>query len=139
MYQAKTVPTDKSVIDFIEGVQPEKRKQDAYTLLDFFQELTGFQGLMWGPSIIGFGSYHYVYATGHSGDAPLIGFSPRKSSLSLYMTTDEKIRSHYLNILGKHKTGKSCVYVNKLEDIDMKVLADFSKATIEYLSKLYPQ
>lgn len=94
---------------------------------------------MWGPSIIGFGSYHYKYASGHEGDAPLVGFSPRKSKISLYFTLDEQEREKLLENFGKHTKGKACVYINKLEDIDIGVLKKLILHSIEYIQKTYPQ
>ena len=90
-----------------------------------------------GPGIIGFGSYHYKYESGHEGDAPLAGFSPRKDSLVFYFTTETEIRKPLLEKLGKHKSGKSCVYVKRLEDIDLKVLEKFIETTVEYVRKKY--
>jgi len=94
---------------------------------------------MWGPSIIGFGSYHYKYASGHEGDAPLVGFSPRKSKISLYFTLDEQEREKLLENFGKHTKGKACVYINQLEDIDIGVLKKLILHSIEYIQKTYPQ
>ena len=88
MYEVKTKETDANVIEFIEAVESPKKREDAYRLLDIFTETTGFEAKMWGPSIIGFGSYHYVYQSGHEGDAPLVGFSPRKAKISLYFAPE---------------------------------------------------
>ncbi len=90
MYELKTKETDSSVIEFIENVENPKKRADAYLLLDIFTNTTGYPAKMWGPSIIGFDSYHYKYASGHEGDAPLVGFSPRKSKISLYFAPGEK-------------------------------------------------
>ena len=138
MYELKTKETDKSVIEFIENVENPKKREDAYKLLDIFTETAGLKAKMWGPSIIGFGSYHYKYASGHEGDAPLVGFSPRKAKISLYLTTSEGVREKLLNDLGKHTTGKMCVYVNKVADIDIDVLKEFIIETIKYLNEIYP-
>ncbi|WP_210470720.1 DUF1801 domain-containing protein [Sporosarcina sp. 6E9] len=137
-YELKTKETDKSVIEFIENVDSPQKREDAYKLLDIFTETTGLQAKMWGPSIIGFGSYHYKYASGHEGDAPLVGFSPRKAKISLYLTTNEKVRENLLKELGKHTTGKMCVYVNKVADIDVEVLKEFIVETVKYLKEVYP-
>lgn len=139
MYELKTKETDNSVIDFIESVDHPKKKEDAYRLLDLFAETTGYEAKMWGPSIIGFGSYHYKYATGHEGDAPLVGFSPRKAKISLYLAQGEPEREKALERLGKHKTGKACVYVNKLDDIDLDVLKEMIRQSVDYLKELYPE
>ncbi|WP_172372711.1 DUF1801 domain-containing protein [Sporosarcina jiandibaonis] len=138
MYELKTKETDNSVIEFIENVDSPKKREDAYRLLDIFTETTGFQAKMWGPSIIGFGSYHYKYASGHEGDAPLVGFSPRKAKISLYLTTNEKVRENLLKELGKHTTGKMCVYVNKVADIDVEVLREFIVESVKFLKETYP-
>ncbi|PRX72803.1 uncharacterized protein DUF1801 [Cohnella sp. SGD-V74] len=137
-YELKTKETDSSVIEFIDNVDHPKKREDAYKLLDIFSEVTGYPAKMWGPSIIGFGSYHYKYASGHEGDAPLAGFSPRKAKLSLYFAPEEPEREAQLQRLGKHTTGKSCVYVNKLDDIDIEVLKEMIKQSMEFTKRMYP-
>ncbi|MFY9214223.1 MAG: DUF1801 domain-containing protein [Tissierellaceae bacterium] len=137
MYELKTKETDASVIDFIKSVDNPKRREDALKLLDIFTEVSGYEAKMWGPSIIGFGSYHYKYTTGHEGDGPVVGFSPRKAKLSLYLKTGDPENEKILEMLGKHTTGKSCVYVNKLEDIDLEVLKKLIIQTIDYMKKNY--
>lgn len=138
MGENKTTATDKDVLEFInEFAATEKKKQDSHQLLTFFSELTGFEPKMWGPSIIGFGRYHYQYASGHEGDAPLVGFSPRKSAFSLYVFTGLEEHKHLLKDLGKFKMGKACVYVKKLEDVDLRQLAILVKVTIDYLQTKY--
>ncbi|BCG60047.1 hypothetical protein PUR_34720 [Paenibacillus sp. URB8-2] len=117
MYELKTKENDNSVIEFIENVDHPKKREDAYMLLDIFTETTGFPAKMWGPSIIGFGSYHYKYATGHEGDAPLVGFSPRKTKISLYLAPYDTEREALLADFGKYTAGKGCVYINKVADI----------------------
>ncbi|QVY61857.1 DUF1801 domain-containing protein [Cytobacillus gottheilii] len=138
MYELKTKETDHSVIEFIESVESEKKKQDAYELLDIFTETTGYEAKMWGTSIIGFGSYHYKYATGHEGDAALVGFSPRKAKISLYFAPGETERDELLKKFGKHTTGKACVYINKLNDVDREVLKELIVASIKCLRERYP-
>ncbi len=138
MYELKTKETDNSVIEFIEAVDHPKKREDGYRLLDIFTEVTGYEAKMWGPSIIGFGSYHYKYASGHEGDAPLVGFSPRKAKISLYLAQAEPEREAGLKRLGKHTSGKSCVYVNKLEDIDIEVLKELILQSVSYLQTVYP-
>ncbi|NLD17148.1 MAG: DUF1801 domain-containing protein [Tissierellia bacterium] len=137
MYEAKTRETDKNVIEFIEKIDHPRKKQDAYALLDIFEEVTGYEGKIWGDSIIGFGSYHYKYATGHEGDAPLVGFSPRKAKISLYLATGDPDREKLLEKFGKHTSGKACVYVNKLSDIDLDILRKLIIHSIEFLNKTY--
>ncbi|MFD1863324.1 DUF1801 domain-containing protein [Planococcus chinensis] len=139
MYEQKTKETDADVIEFIESVDHPKKKQDAYKLLELFEETSGYPAKMWGPSIIGFGSYHYVYASGHSGDAPLVGFSPRKAKISLYFATGDPDRGPLLARLGKHTSGKACVYINKTEDVDLDVLKELITQSIAFLQELYPE
>jgi uncharacterized protein (UPF0335 family) len=138
MYEPKMKETDNSVIEFIETVENEKKKADAYQLLEIFEEVTGYEAKMWGPSIIGFGSYHYKYASGHEGDAPLVGFSPRKAKISLYLSYESEERERLLESFGKYTKSKACIYVNKLADIDTKVLKDLIKLTVETYQNLYP-
>ncbi|WP_237658336.1 DUF1801 domain-containing protein [Ureibacillus xyleni] len=138
-YEQKTKETDASVIEFIESVDSPKKREDAYKLLQIFEETSGFEAKMWGPSIIGFGSYHYKYATGHEGDAPLVGFSPRKAKISLYFATGDTEREKLLEKFGKHTTGKACVYINKLADVDEEVLKTLITQSISFLQKIYPK
>ena len=138
MYELKTKETDSSVIEFIEKVESLKKREDAYQLLDIFTETTGFQAKMWGTSIIGFGSYHYKYESGHEGDAPLVGFSPRKAKISLYFATGDTKREELLKAFGKHTTGKACVYINKVADIDIDVLKALINQSIKFLKETYP-
>ncbi|WP_203246535.1 DUF1801 domain-containing protein [Sporosarcina beigongshangi] len=138
MYEQKTKETEKDVIEFIENVDSPKKREDAYKLLNLFNEATGFEAKMWGPSIIGFGSYHYVYKTGHEGDAPLVGFSPRKAKISLYFAPGDTEREALLARFGKHTTGKACVYINKVDDIDSEVLKELITQSVSFLQKQYP-
>lgn len=139
MYKQKTTETDASVETFIEKVTSPKKRTDAYRLLDIFTKTTGYPAKMWGPSIIGFGAYHYQYASGHEGDAPLVGFSPRKAKISLYVGGGIPKRDQLLENLGKHTTGKSCVYINKVDDIDRSVLEELIKQTVTWLKTTYPK
>jgi hypothetical protein len=138
LYELKTKETDNSVIEFIEQVDSSKKREDAYKLLDIFTETTGFEAKMWGPSIIGFGSYHYKYESGHEGDAPLVGFSPRKAKISLYFAPGEKKRNELLERFGKHTSGKACVYINKVADIDVDVLKTLINESVSFLQEMYP-
>lgn len=138
MYELKTKENDNSVIEFIENVDSAKKREDAYKLLDIFTETTGYKAKMWGPSIIGFGSYHYKYESGHEGEAPLVGFSPRKAKHSLYFATGDDRRAELLRNFGKHTTGKACVYINKVDDIDVEVLKALINQSVEFLQELYP-
>lgn len=138
MYEQKTKETDHSVVEFIEQVDSPKKREDAYRLLEIFEETSGFPAKMWGPSIIGFGSYHYRYATGHEGDAPLVGFSPRKAKISLYFAPGDEKREELLTSFGKHTARKGCVYINKVADIDVEVLKQLIRESIAFLNKTYP-
>jgi len=138
MYQLKTKETDNSVIEFIETVESQKKREDAYKLLDIFAETSGYEAKMWGSSIVGFGSYHYKYASGHEGDAPLVGFSPRKAKTSLYFATGDTEREELLKEFGKHTSGKACVYINKIADIDVEVLKKLIKQSIKFLKEAHP-
>ncbi|CAM4493455.1 hypothetical protein FHS16_005247 [Paenibacillus endophyticus] len=138
MYEQKTKETDNSVIEFLDLIENPKKREDAYKLLDIFAETTGYPAKMWGPSIIGFGTYHYRYDTGHEGDAPLAGFSPRKAKISLYFATGDTERAALLQKLGKHTSGKSCVYVNKVADIDVDVLKELILQSVVFLKETYP-
>jgi len=138
MYEPKMRETDNSVIEFIDNIDNPKKREDAYKLLDIFTETTGYPAKMWGPSIIGFGSYHYKYASGHEGDAPLAGFSPRKAKISLYFSTGNPEREALQQKLGKHTAAKACVYVNKMADIDVDVLKEMIRQDIKFLRETYP-
>jgi hypothetical protein len=138
MAKNKTAETDQNVMEFIQTfANNEQKKKDSFVLLDLMQKISGFEAKMWGPSIIGFGHYHYKYESGHEGDAPLIGFSPRKTALSLYVFTGLEEHRHLLNGIGKFKMGKACIYVNKLSDIDLLKLESLLKETIQYLQTKY--
>ncbi|WP_043932952.1 DUF1801 domain-containing protein [Bacillus sp. EB01] len=139
MYELKTKETDSSVIEFIESVDSLKKREDAYRLLDIFTETTGHEAKMWGPSIIGYGRYHYKYATGHEGDAPLVGFSPRKAKISLYFAPGETKRDELLGKFGKHTSGKACVYINKVADINTDVLKELITESVKFLKETYPE
>ncbi|HWK24357.1 MAG TPA: DUF1801 domain-containing protein [Ureibacillus sp.] len=138
-YEQKTKETDQSVIEFIDTVDSPKKREDAYKLLKIFEETSGYEPKMWGPTIIGFGSYHYKYESGHEGDAPLVGFSPRKAKISLYFATGDTEREQLLERFGKHTSGKACVYINKLADVDEEVLKELITQSILFLQKTYPQ
>lgn len=122
----KTQPTSLSVQDYIESIANEERKQDAKMLLGIMQSVTGAEPVLWGPSIVGFGSYHYAYATGREGDAPKVAFSARKQALTVYgivfYDTNEEENVHLLTKLGPHKTGKGCLYISALNKVDLDVL-----------------
>ena len=122
MAENKTKPTALSVPAFLDACHDEERRADAKSLARLMQKITGDEPTMWGPSIVGFGSYHYVYESGREGDAPIVGFSPRKAANVLYGATGFRGAEALLAKLGKHTTGKGCVYIRKLADVDVKVL-----------------
>ena len=124
MADNKTVKTGASVEEFIAGVENSRRREDGETLLEMMREITGLEPEMWGPSIIGFGDLHYKYESGREGDMFLTGFSPRKRSLSLYIASDFAEYESLLARLGKHRKSVSCLYINKLADVDMDVLRE---------------
>ncbi|WP_226668022.1 DUF1801 domain-containing protein [Metabacillus litoralis] len=138
MYELKTKQNDHDVMEFIEQVENPKKREDAYKLVDIFSDTTGYEAKMWGSSIIGFGQYHYKYKTGHEGDAPLVGFSPRKAKISLYFATGDTERTQLLEKFGKHTSGKACVYINKMSDIDVDVLKQLIIQSVRFLQKTYP-
>ena len=131
----KTTETEIAVIDFINSfVDNEQKKQDSFTLIELMKEWSGFEPKMWGPTIVGFGSYHYKYDSGHEGDSMIIGFSPRKNEFSLYVVALEKDYSNLLIKLGKYKMGKACIYFKKLSDLNLSVLEAICKETIKNLA-----
>jgi len=137
MAKNKTKPTEVSVTDFIEAVENEQKRKDSYRLIQLMKDVSGEEPHMWGPSIIGFGSYHYKYKSGHEGDAPILGFSPRKAAISLYAFTGLEKHKHLLDSLGKFTMGKACIYVKKLDDIDEQSLKVLMKETISYLETVF--
>lgn len=138
MAKTKTAETTKDVYEFIqEFTESEQKRQDSYELVKLMGEISGFKAKMWGPSIIGFGSYHYKYASGHEGDAPLLGFSPRKAAISLYVYTGLPEHEYLLKDLGKYKIGKVCIYIKKLSDIDRDRLINLAKISMEYVKEIY--
>jgi hypothetical protein len=122
MAENKTKPNDQSVQAFLDALPDEKRRQDCYTVLELMRKITGEEPKMWGDSIVGFGHRHYKYASGHEGDTVRAGFSPRKQNLTIYFNFYLENHSDLLNQLGKYKTGKGCLYIKKLEDVDLNVL-----------------
>lgn len=132
----KTNLTEVNVSDFINSyVENEQKKTDSFQLIELMTRWSGFEPKMWGPTIIGFGSYHYKYASGHEGDAPMIGFSPRKAAFSLYVYSAIENNKHLLDGLGKYKIAKACIYVKKLSDINIATLEKICKATIAYINE----
>ena len=138
MAENKTKPTDQSVAEFIAGVEPARRQDDAITLNALFQDVTGWQPRLWGPSIIGYGQYHYTYASGREGDSLATGFSPRKANMVLYIMPGYADFDDILARLGKFKIGKSCLYINKLADVDLDVIAEIIRAGLDDLGTRWP-
>jgi hypothetical protein len=138
MVEIKTKATDVSVDDFIAAVPVPQRREDARTLRAMFERLTGEPAKMWGPTIIGFGSYHYQYESGHSGTMCRMGFSPRKAELVLYVLTGFEGQPDLLARLGRHKTGKVCLYIKKLPDVDEAVLEEISARALAHMNEKYP-
>ena len=133
----KTQENDASVEDFLAWGTTERRKQVSLALVDLFRRVTGLEPKMWGTSIVGFGRYRYVYDSGRAGDFPMTGFSPRKAALSIYVMSGFSNHEALLARLGKHKTGKACLYVNKLDDIDLGVLEQLVRAEIAHMTSKY--
>ena len=138
MSDLKTRPNDASVEAFIDAVDHPRRREDAQVLLDLMRRVTGENPVMWGTAIVGYGSYHYRYASGQKGDWPVAGFSPRKQNLSIYIMPGFERYGALLSRLGKHKTGKSCLYINKLADVDMDVLESLVRAAVADMKRRYP-
>ncbi|MEO0310509.1 MAG: hypothetical protein RIQ89_166 [Bacteroidota bacterium] len=138
MAENKTKPTQIKVEDFIQSfVTSDQKKADSFALIELMKKATGHQPVMWGPSIIGFGTYHYTYPSGHSGSAPTLGFSPRKAAISLYVFTGLEQHKHLLNNLGKFKVAKACIYINKLSDINLQALNKLMEASLHFLKQKY--
>jgi hypothetical protein len=135
--KAKTTENNGSVIDFIKSVPDQQRQKDALTIIELMKKESGFEPKMWGPAIIGFGSYHYKYESGREGDAPLVGFSPRKTEFAIYLTSQFDQREELLNQLGKHKSAKGCVYIKKLEDVKVNVLKKMIANSIKFYKAKY--
>ena len=131
----KTKPTTRSVELFLDNLIPKQRKKDSWTLYRLMEKITGSQCVLWGTSIIGFGDYHYKYASGREGDWFLTGFSPRKNALTLYLMCDISHESIDFSTLGKHKKGKGCLYIKRLDDVDLKALEDIIKTSISHTVK----
>jgi hypothetical protein len=136
-YQAKTKVTEVSVDSFLETVGNETRRADAQVVTRLMQKVTRKKPRMWGGAIIGFDQYHYQYESGHEGDICMIGLSPRSQALTLYVLHDYPQREALLAKLGKHKTGKGCLYINRLTDVDMKVLEELIRVAYAWMKNKY--
>ncbi len=133
MSDLKTKPTDESITAFLDSVEDEKKRKDSYAVLELMREVTGEEPKMWGDSIVGFGSYHYRYESGREGDWFLVGFAPRKRNLSLYIMSGFEEYDALLDELGKHKTGKSCLYINRMDDVDEDVLRRLVRESVAHM------
>jgi len=138
MADLKTKPTNQNVEEFLNRVPDEKKRQDSFAILDLLKQVTGEEPVMWGDSIVGFGSYHYKYASGHEGDAPLMGFSPRKQNLTLYIISPGfDAYEELMKGLGKYKTSKACLYIKKIEDVNLPVLKTLMEQSLEHMKETY--
>ncbi len=138
MAELKTKETDADVIAFLNAVPDERKRADAFRLVEIMRQESGEEPRLWGSSIVGLGRYHYKYASGHEGDAALIGFSPRKASLTLYIVTDFDRHTDQLSRLGKFTTSKVCLYLKRLDDVDEAVLREMMRDTLAYMRATYP-
>ena len=138
MAELKTKPNDQNVEAFLSGVADEKKRQDCFTLLELMTQVTKMEPKMWGDSIVGFGSYHYQYSSGREGDWFLTGFSPRKQNLTLYIMSGFEQYDTLLKQLGKFKTGKACLYIKKIEDIDLPTLRALVKQSVNHVANSNP-
>ncbi|MFN3667696.1 MAG: DUF1801 domain-containing protein [Brevundimonas sp.] len=137
-YEARTKATDVSVADFIAAVESPTRRADAETLRALFGEISGEPAKMWGSSIVGFGRYHYRYDSGHEGEGARLGFSPRKANLVVYIHPGFEGSADLLARLGKHKTSVSCLYLNRLADVDMDVLRELATRSLDWMRERHP-
>lgn len=138
MAENKTKPTTQKVSEFITGIEDKVKRADCRELMKLMSGVTGNRAKMWGTSIVGYGKYHYRYASGREGDFFLTGFSPRKQALTIYIVSGFSINPELMEKLGKYKTGKSCLYVKKLDDIDRAALAQLVKESVAYMREKYP-
>ena len=136
MAELKTKPTDKDVNEFLNKVENQRRREDSLEILNLMREVTQEEPIMWGDSIVGFGSYHYKYASGREADWLQIGFSPRKQYLTVYIMDGFEKYTELLDKLGKHKTGKSCLYINKLEDVSIPALKELMIESVKYIREI---
>lgn len=138
MAELKTRPTGASVEDFLNGIEDEQRRRDCFTVLELMRQATQAEPQMWGDSIVGFGSYHYRYTSGREGDWFLTGFSPRKQDLTLYIMSGFDEYDALLDGLGKHKTGKACLYIKRLEDVDLPTLQRLIQESVNHVARSNP-
>ena len=134
----KTKPTSANVREFLGTVEPSRRREDSMVLLDLFSRATEMEPVLWGANIVGYGQYFYKYASGRSGDFPLTGFSPRKAAMSIYIMPGFKLYADQLANLGKHKHSVSCLYITRLDQVDMFVLEELVAASVSKMKEIYP-
>lgn len=137
MAEVKTKQNNASVTSFLAAVEDKQQRSDSKKLSKMMRAATGARAKMWGSSIVGFGSYHYKYASGQEGDWPLVGYSPRKQNLSIYIMAGFAGSDKLLAKLGKHKTGKSCLYIKRLADVDEKVLNTLIEKSVKHMRSKY--
>jgi hypothetical protein len=137
MAEQKTKPNDQSVNDFLDKIADETRRTECYAMLDLMKRVTKTEPRIWGSGVVGFGNYHYKYASGHEGDCFVTGFAPRKGALTLYITAGVERFPKLLAKLGKHKAGKGCLYIKKLDDVNLSVLEDLVKQSVELTKAMY--
>lgn len=138
MAKNKTTETKASVQDFLSTIKDDKRRKDCSTIIDMISKSTGYEAKMWGTSIVGFGSYSYKYESGHEGNAPLAGLASRANTIGLYIGSTFENREELLSNLGKYKTGKGCIYIQKLEDVNTNILVKMFKNSMAKTKILYP-
>lgn len=129
MAENKTTPTDQRVEDFLNAIADDQKRNDSFKIVELMRQITGIEPTMWGSSIVGFGSYHYSYASGREGDTMLVGFSPRKQNLTIYNMGGIDSDDTLLKKLGKHTTGKGCLYIKRLDDVDLPTLKSLIEAS----------
>lgn len=137
MATLKTQPTENDVEDFLNAIDDKQKRKDSFKILDIMKSITGEEPKMWGSSIIGFGQYHYQYESGREGDWFLTGFSPRKQNFSLYIMAGFDNYDDLMSRLGKYKTGKSCLYIKRLEQIDLDILKKLIRESVDYMRAKY--
>ena len=135
MAENKTTPNDQDVEQFLNSVDDERKRKDSFTILELMKQVTGREPRMWGSSIVGFGSYHYTYESGREGDMPLAGFSPRKQNLTLYNMGGFERYDDLLKKLGKHTTGKGCLYIKRLDDVDLPTLKSLIEESFKHVKQ----
>ncbi len=138
MAKNKTMENSLNVNEFLNTLKEDKKRTDSLGIIELISKQTGIEPKMWGSSIIGFGSYHYRYESGHEGEAPIIAFSPRASAITLYLSSHFENREELLEKLGKHKTGKGCIYINSIDNVNIEILEKMVVNHINYIKTMYP-